>query len=93
MHGEPYSTETLSRLIAPGRMNGNQVKFARLPVSWPEPEPQPATLIPRQVMKTNRLPDSFGLQLTQLSESALWEAWSYGILWLGALWSLWCCFR
>lgn len=95
MHGEPYSLETLSRLITPGRMHGKSVKFTRLPVSWPEPEAPPATLIHLHKTRPSKLAswsDSLSLRQAELRAGQFLEECSYALLWLCVLVSLWCCF-
>jgi hypothetical protein len=70
--------------------------FARLPVSWTEPEEQPATLIhlPKtREMRTGSLRYLLRLLRAELRAVEFWETCGYGLLWLCALISFWSCFR
>ena len=92
MNGEPYSTETISRLSARTRVNGTNLKFTLLPVSWVEPEAESNLKIYRH--KTRRAtssPSSPALLQCGGRAGEFWETCSYGLLWLCALATFYCC--
>jgi hypothetical protein len=96
MNGEPYSTEILPRTIVLENSNGGDVRPVRLPVTWPELQIEAPPLIHLHEASTLRespSTDPTEWPLIRLRRGEFLETCSYGILWLSALISFWCCFR